>query len=114
VGYDQGGGPVWHLWEPAFEALNSLASTTETIGAVELLRTWTVRLEAGSSDWLHEREWRIPVPCGVLDLEPRAVEAVIVGDPEWQPKIWNGQSQSLDFRMPTSATSPSAKWKNLS
>jgi hypothetical protein len=75
--YDRGGGPVWHVRSEA------LAKTAQLS---DYLWTWTVRLEAGQSDWLHEREWRVPlVGREALALSPEAVEAVIIGDPGWKP-----------------------------
>jgi hypothetical protein len=43
----------------------------------------------GPSDWLHEREWRIPRPDGPLALEPAAVKAIIVGSESWTPELVN-------------------------
>lgn len=75
--YDLGGGPVWYARNEQLEKL-----PTE-------LRSWTVRFDAGvnRSDWLHEREWRIPVPPNnpVLQLPPGAVPVILVGDLNWRP-----------------------------
>lgn len=75
--YDLGGGPVWY------------ARTEQLTKLPAELRGWAVRLEAGThrSEWLHEREWRIPVPPGnpVLQLPPDGVPVILVGDPQWQP-----------------------------
>jgi hypothetical protein len=78
--YDHGGAPVWHYRpedEPAVKALP------------DRLRTWTVRLSTDPdrpSDWLHEREWRIPLLNGPLPLEPAAIKAIIVGHESWAPE----------------------------
>ncbi|GAA1657307.1 hypothetical protein [Actinoplanes couchii] len=75
--YDLGGGPVWYARPEQLEMLPAE------------LRGWTVRFETGvnRSDWLHEREWRIPVPLAnpVLPLPADAVPVILVGDPNWQP-----------------------------
>lgn len=75
--YDLGGGPAWYVRSKQLEAL-----PTE-------LRGWAVRFETGPnrSDWLHEREWRIPVPTDnpVLPLSPGSVSAILIADPQWQP-----------------------------
>jgi hypothetical protein len=57
--YDAGGGPVWHARREQYDLL----------AQDDRLRSWAVRLEAGSSDWLEEREWRIPRHGGVSLLE---------------------------------------------
>jgi len=55
----------------------------------EELRGWAVRFDTGTyrSDWLHECEWRIPVPADnpVLQLPADGVPVILVGDPQWQP-----------------------------
>jgi hypothetical protein len=75
--YDLGGGPVWY------------ARTEQLTALPPELRAWAVRFETGAyrSDWLHEREWRIPVPTTtpVLQLPPNSVPVILVGDPQWQP-----------------------------
>lgn len=46
------------------------------------------RLNPGRpSDWLYEREWRIPCEPDIeaLVIDPAAVQAVVVGDPSWRP-----------------------------
>ncbi|MEY9912821.1 hypothetical protein ABIA35_009088 [Catenulispora sp. MAP12-49] len=79
--FDQGGAPVWHF-RSQYEA--------EVRGLSPRLQTWAVRLDSNPdrpSDWLHEREWRIPCESGVeaLVIDPAAVRTVIVGDPSWRP-----------------------------
>src|SRR6266540_392095 len=77
--YDHGGAPAWHYRSEDEEAIKALP---------ERLRTWTVRLStdpARPSDWLHEREWRIPQPDRPLMLDPDAVKAIIVGHESWTP-----------------------------
>jgi hypothetical protein len=83
--YASGGGPVWY----AREAPDGLSDEQ---------RSWVVRLDtdpARPSDWLHEREWRIPVPVGnpQLFLGAGALGGILVGDPRWQPttRFWPGQ-----------------------
>ncbi|MFJ6129301.1 hypothetical protein ACIQKE_29940 [Streptomyces griseoviridis] len=43
---------------------------------------WAVRTEQDSS-WLHEREWRLPLPAGSHAIG--SVQAIIVADAEWRP-----------------------------
>lgn len=77
--YDQGGAPVWYYRDD---------DRAEIDGLSDRLRTWTVRLSADParpSDWLHEREWRIPRPAGPIQLNPNAIKAIIVGDVDWTP-----------------------------
>jgi hypothetical protein len=78
--YDLGGGPVWHARTPQYKTLT------------DDQRAWAVRLETastGRSDWMHEREWRLPVPPGQpwLDLSPSSAmaAAVLIADATWQP-----------------------------
>ena len=69
--FGNGGAPVWSVWTDVIDTIPND------------LRVWTARLEPGQSEWLHEREWRIP--ANELRLGPPAVRAVIVGDPNWRP-----------------------------
>ncbi len=75
--YDLGGGPVWYTRPEHLDIL-----------PVQL-RRWAVRLDTGParSDWLHEREWRIPVQVDnpTLRLPPGAVAMILIGDPNWTP-----------------------------
>ncbi len=76
--YEAGGGPVWYARQAQYEAL-----TWE-------LRQWAVRFDTtlgSTSDWLHEREWRIPVEPEVaaLGLPVGSVTGVLIGDPTWTP-----------------------------
>jgi hypothetical protein len=76
--YTKGGGPVWYARPDEY---NSLTPTQ---------RAWAVRFEATAgqrSDWVQEREWRIPVPPAdpALHLARGDVFAVLVGNPMWQP-----------------------------
>jgi hypothetical protein len=79
--YDAGGGPVWYPRADEYEALKALGSR---------VRAWTVRLDAGSSDWLEEREWRIPVALDegqdpAVWLPNLRLIAVLVEDVNWSP-----------------------------
>jgi len=81
--YDVGGGPVWYTRGDQYAAL------------AYHQRSWAVRLDttsAAKSDWLHEREWRIPVPQSnpALVLGAGAVSAILIGDLTWQPtaRFW--------------------------
>lgn len=76
--YDAGGGPVWYAREAQYRDL----------GRVH--RPWAVRFETNPgnrSDWLHEREWRIPLsperPWLDLDVVPPV--GVLLGEPDWEP-----------------------------
>lgn len=76
--YDIRGGPVWHV-------------RTEHIAELprEHLR-WAVRLDTtpgNRSDWLFEREWRIPLSASdtTLTLTSDNLVGILVGDPCWEP-----------------------------
>ena len=73
--YQAGGGPVWYTRKAQHRTL-----TAEQ-------RNWAVRLEGYTSDWLHEREWRVPVIPGFTGLQITAgiVKAVLTGEPTWAP-----------------------------
>jgi hypothetical protein len=80
--FDQGGAPVWHYRSEDEAEIRELSPR---------LRTWAVRLDSDPSrpsDWLFEREWRVPCKPDVeaLVIDPDAVHAVIVGDPFWAPE----------------------------
>jgi len=75
--WDQGGGPVWYVRDDLdADVRDRLGGTTDA---------WLVRTEPGHSDWLHEREWRIPRSWAdpSLHLDETAVVALLVGDPRW-------------------------------
>jgi hypothetical protein len=78
--YNWGGSPVFHYrpdeWEGHREALPAH------------LRPRFVRFEAGKSEWLWEREWRIVFEDGApgFQFAPDQVEAIIVGNREWSLK----------------------------
>lgn len=111
--YDVGGGPVWHVRQEEWDYLRSRVDAR--------LRARMVRLSPGTgpgtSDWLWEREWRIPLPASkpflsLYQLSPRAllvdglfwtkpnaakdaleyepgVPDIARGVPHW---IWNGET----------------------
>ncbi len=84
--YDMGGGPVWYARTQQYEALP------------ESLRPWAVRLETAPrrSDWLHEREWRLPSAQLTIPVEPDEDGlrvGVLVGEQNWQPL--SGSEQPL-------------------
>jgi hypothetical protein len=76
--YDTGGGPVWYARPDEVRAVQQVSSRVQS---------WLVRLEPGSSDWLEEREWRIPVPptTPAVPLQQLRLVAVLVGDQNWRP-----------------------------
>lgn len=77
--YDEGGGPVWYARADEYLAIKDLGPRAQA---------WRVRLEAGESDWLEEREWRIPVTPGLepsVPLQHLKLVAVLVGDANWSP-----------------------------
>lgn len=79
--YAAGGGPAWYVRPEQYGTL-----TPDQ-------RAWAVRLDTTQggyrSEWLHEREWRLPVPAQSpgLCLLPDAIVAVLVEDPSWQPTV---------------------------
>ena len=87
VVFDLGGGPAWYV------RTDQLAKLPEEI------RGWAVRLDAGHrrSDWLHEREWRIPLSprseAVTIPMDPRPT--ILVGDRSWVPLSEDGQLPPL-------------------
>jgi hypothetical protein len=82
-----GGGPVWYIRDDLGQA---------TAGLDERTRSWLVKTSPQDNDWLHEREWRLPVDArdrAAVDLEPDAVVAILVGDAAWEP----GPASELDL-----------------
>jgi hypothetical protein len=75
--YSAGGGPAWHARTEEFDLLRQDPR----------LRSWAVRLEAGYSDWLEEREWRI-VRNGGVPLQELLPVALLVGDSSWTGARW--------------------------
>ncbi|MEU0316497.1 hypothetical protein [Nocardioides sp. NPDC006273] len=80
--WDRGGGPVWYvrndLWSDVRKTLDPA------------LHGWLVRTDPSTSDWLHEREWRVPCTNGELELAPEAVMAFLVSDDRWEPPTQSG------------------------
>ena len=80
--YDAGGGPVWYARSYEHYSVRRISSRVQS---------WLVRLEPGSSDWLEEQEWRIPlsataaVPEPALPLQALRLVALLVGDQNWLP-----------------------------
>jgi hypothetical protein len=83
--YDAGGGPVWYARSDEYQFLRGLCESGQVDSR---LQSWLVRLD-GSSDWLEEREWRIPLFTApyepALQLQALGLKALLVGDPDWSP-----------------------------
>lgn len=92
--YNAGGGPVWHTRQEQFDLFERDPS----------LRSWAVRLEAGSSDWLEEREWRIVRHTDMSLRELRPV-GLLVGDPTWRGEQ-EGYLPDATGRLTWETTSP--------
>jgi hypothetical protein len=97
--YDAGGGPVWYARPDEYFSLGRISSRVQS---------WLVRLEPGSSDWLEEREWRIPLsataaPEPALPLQALRLVALLVGNQNWLP-THVGLSRATQ---PTKFTGPS-------
>ncbi|WP_168712457.1 hypothetical protein [Streptomyces sp. A1277] len=45
---------------------------------------WAVRV-GPTSAWMHEREWRLPLPSGKIKLA--SVRAILIGDASWRPSL---------------------------
>ena len=77
--YDREGGPVFHYRPDEWDA--HLAALPDR------LRARFIRFEAGKSEWLWEREWRVVFEQGAPGFEfgLEDVVALIVGDPDWPP-----------------------------
>lgn len=101
--YDVGGGPVWYARAEEYYQIRTAGPRAQA---------WAVKLEAGSSDWLEEREWRVPVdaPRVQLDgssptLQPEVplsrlrIVALLVGDQSWSPlrQDWRPTPTGTDF-----------------
>ena len=79
--YDAGGGPVWYARSDEYNSVRQISRRVQS---------WLVRLEPGSSDWLEEQEWRIPISASVapepaLPLSALRLVALLVGDQTWSP-----------------------------
>jgi hypothetical protein len=92
--FTAGGGPVWYARPGQYE---TLARTQWQ---------WAVRFETTSgrrSDWVHEREWRIPVRPDepALRLTSGAIIAVLAAGPGWQPSTrYTDRTQRVHARHP--------------
>lgn len=78
--WKRGGGPVWYIRGDMIDDAYSLLSPK--------LTSWLVKTEPGQSEWMHEREWRIP---SAMDWEPFVqirrsdLVAILIGDQQWRP-----------------------------
>lgn len=72
-----GGGPIWYARDDVWQTVRERDDQ-------DLLQ-WMVRTSPQTADWLHEREWRIPVLDDYLDLSLDGIAALLVSDPDWQP-----------------------------
>lgn len=79
--YAAGGGPVWYARPGQYAKM----APDQLAWSVRLGTTWG----QPRSEWLHEREWRLPVPAEnpALSLAPGVITAVLVGNPAWQPSV---------------------------
>lgn len=98
--YDAGGGPAWHTRREQHDLLLQDPR----------LRSWAVSFEAGSSEWLDEREWR--VVRDDLSLQEFRPSGLLVGHPSWTGVQWwqpPGQSPGYYFP-PMAAGLPRLLW----
>ena len=73
-----GGGPVWYVRDDV---------TPATVGLDERALSWLVPTTPQHNDWLHEREWRLPMTHGNtpgIGLGDGVI-AILVGDRRWEP-----------------------------
>ncbi|MER6918844.1 hypothetical protein [Streptomyces spiralis] len=72
---DAGGGAVAYVPEDTYSLFRAAG-----------LEHWAVRTGTDST-WMHEREWRVPVPDGpqTVGMQLGSLRAVLVGDPAWRP-----------------------------
>lgn len=71
-----GGGPVWYVNNDTYSDLRARLDDARS--------AFLVRTDPGHADWLHEREWRVPGgDLWLLDVE---VAALLVSDPDWEPR----------------------------
>jgi hypothetical protein len=70
---DIGGGPIWPVRSEPYGQLT------------EEQRAWAVRFEPGEADWLHEREWRLPLDPveSWVQFSAAELEAILVADSTW-------------------------------
>lgn len=77
-----GGGPVWYSRDDVHNRLKPRLLPEDLV--------WLVRTEPTHSDWLHEREWRIPVVDDVdepsVQFETTDVLAILVAEHDWYPQ----------------------------
>jgi hypothetical protein len=81
------------------------------------LQTWLVQL-GGTSDWLDEREWRVPLAPApaepALNLRSLGLRALLVGDQDWSParsgrlppilagvpRLWRSPADGIIYQLP--------------
>ncbi len=88
----RGGGPVWYARDDVVGAASELDERT---------RSWIVPTTPQHNDWLHEREWRLPMrDAAITDVGlSDGVVAILVADPMWKP----GPVAAIDINPATGA-----------
>jgi hypothetical protein len=79
--WENGGGPVWYVRSDMEEEVRSALPPRAA--------SFLVRTAPQASDWLHEREWRLPGNPGSsgVRLGPGDVLALLVGNRDWEPRL---------------------------
>jgi hypothetical protein len=112
--YQRGGGPAWYARTEVYRDIRAKLSDRESV--------WLVRTEPGTSDWLHEREWRVPCEPDFpyLDLHYRGPVALVVASEEWEPSpklMWEVDRLSGEYELavstPSVALVPRWLWTGL-
>jgi hypothetical protein len=80
--YDVGGSPVWYARTDEYRLVRATGSPR--------IQSRLVRLEAENSDWLEEREWRVPAQNlesaqPAVALESLSLYAILIGNLDWAP-----------------------------
>jgi hypothetical protein len=112
--FDAGGGPVYYARPEEYEFLRGICESGQVNNR---LQTWLVRL-GGTSDWLEEREWRVPLAPApaepALVLQALGLRALLVGDQGWSaarsgwlpsvisgvPRWWRNPADGIIYELP--------------
>jgi hypothetical protein len=97
--YDAGDGPVFHVRADEWE---------QTRAWQEPMRSRAVRLDPGNSEWLEEREWRVPGQGDppAFRFELADIAGVIVGRLPWTAPHQVAVQRCTDTSMTTTRVRP--------
>lgn len=81
--FQMGGGPVWHVRSDTWSEVEQLTPRARTFA----IRFGPATAGRSGSEWLHQREWRVPLnnEPPTLHIPEDAIGGVVIGNDDWCP-----------------------------